>query len=63
MSKESIPFEGVIPFISRHAEENTASVKRWAENFMNKVTCSECNGTRLRKEAHYFKLDGKHIGD
>jgi len=63
VSKDSIPFEGVIPFISRHAEENTASVKRWAENFMNKVTCPVCEGTRLRKEAHYFKLDGKHIGD
>ena len=63
VSKDSIPFEGVIPFISRHAEENTASVKRWAENFMNKVTCPVCEGTRLRKEAHYFKLDGNHIGD
>ena len=63
VSKDSIPFEGVIPFISRHAEENTASVKRWAENFMNKVTCPVCEGTRLRKEAHYFKLAGKHIGD
>ena len=63
VSKDTVPFEGVIPFISRHAEENTASVKRWAENFMNKVICPECEGTRLRKEAHYFKLDGKHIGD
>ena len=63
VSKDAIPFEGVIPFITRHAEENTASVKRWAENFMNKVICPECEGTRLRKEAHYFKLDGKHIGD
>ena len=63
LAKNTIAFEGVIPFISRHAEENTASVKRWAENFMNKVTCSECEGTRLRKEAHFFKIDGKHIGD
>ena len=42
LAKNTIAFEGVIPFISRHAEENTASVKRWAENFMNKVTCSHC---------------------
>ena len=63
LAKNTIAFEGVIPFISRHAEENTASVKRWAENFMNKVTCSECEGTRLRKEAHFFKIEGKHIGD
>jgi len=63
ISKNSISFEGVIPFLSRHAEENTASVKRWAENFMNKVVCTECKGTRLRKEAHFFKIDDKHIGD
>lgn len=63
LAKNTIAFEGVIPFISRHAEENTASVKRWAENFMNKVTCSECEGTRLRKEAHFFKIDGMHIGE
>jgi excinuclease ABC subunit A len=61
--KEIIKFEGIIPFITRHSEESSAGVQRWAQSFMNKVTCSTCQGTRLRKEAHYFKLDGLHIGD
>lgn len=61
--KESIRFEGIIPFISRHSEESTAGVQRWAQSFMNKITCSTCEGTRLRKEAHYFKIDQYHIGD
>jgi excinuclease ABC subunit A len=30
---------------------------------MDEYTCSECNGSRLRKEALYFKLDDKNIGD
>ena len=61
--KESIRFEGIIPFISRHSEESTAGVQRWAQSFMNKIVCSTCEGTRLRKEAHYFKIDNHHIGD
>ena len=61
--KESIRFEGIIPFISRHSEESTAGVQRWAQSFMNKIICSTCEGTRLRKEAHYFKIDNHHIGD
>lgn len=27
------------------------------------TTCDECNGTRLRKEAQYVKIGGKHIGE
>lgn len=61
--KTVVYFEGIIPFISRHSEESTAGVQRWAQSFMNKVTCPECEGTRLRKEAHYFKIDHQHIGE
>lgn len=61
--KELIRFEGIIPFVSRHSEESTAGVQRWAQSFMNKVNCQTCQGTRLRKEAHFFKIDNYHIGD
>ena len=61
--KELIRFEGIIPFVSRHSEESTAGVQRWAQSFMNKVNCPTCQGTRLRKEAHFFKIDNYHIGD
>ncbi|MCH2231196.1 MAG: excinuclease ABC subunit UvrA [Crocinitomicaceae bacterium] len=56
-------FEGVINFISRHSEESSAPIQRWAQSFMNKKVCSTCNGTRIKKEAHYFKIGGKHIGE
>lgn len=56
-------FEGVISFISRHSEESSAPIQRWAQTFMNKKECSMCRGTRINKEAHYFKIGGKHIGD
>ncbi len=61
--KAIVRFEGIISFISRHSEESTAGVQRWAQSFMNKIICTTCEGTRLRKEAHFFKIDEKHIGD
>lgn len=56
-------FEGIINFVSRHSEESTAAIQRWAQSFMNKKVCPTCEGTRLKKEAHFFQLDGLHIGD
>jgi excinuclease ABC subunit A len=59
----TVVFEGIINFVSRHSEESSAPIQRWAQSFMNKVICSTCEGTRLKKEAHFFKFDDKHIGD
>jgi excinuclease ABC subunit A len=59
----SFRFEGIINFISRHSEESSAPIQRWALSFMNKICCPVCNGTRLKKEAHFFRIDNKHIGD
>ena len=59
-----IEFEGIVNIISRQFEENkTKSIGRWANNFMNKVTCTTCNGSRLQKQAMYFKIDDKSIAD
>ena len=59
----SIVFEGVMSFISRHSEESSAAIQRWAQSFMNKDVCPTCDGTRIKKEAHYFKIGGKNIGE
>jgi excinuclease ABC subunit A len=57
-------FEGVTSFLSRQFQEAPSpAVRRWVENFMNKKVCDQCNGTRLRKEASYFKIDNIHIGE
>jgi excinuclease ABC subunit A len=59
----AVLFEGIIQFVSRHSEESSAAIQRWALSFMNKKCCPTCKGTRLKKESHFFKLDGKHIGE
>jgi excinuclease ABC subunit A len=60
----SVRYEGVISFIERQAEESTSpAITRWAQSFMNKIICPTCEGSRLKKEAHFFRLDGKNIGE
>ena len=57
-------FEGIIDFIQRHFENtNSAAIQRWAQSFMNKKQCPDCEGSRLKKEALYFKIGGKNIGE
>ncbi|MDC3252796.1 excinuclease ABC subunit UvrA [Crocinitomicaceae bacterium] len=59
----SVVFEGVIHFITRHSSESSAPIQRWAQSFMNKKRCNVCNGTRIKKEAHYFRIGGQNIGE
>jgi excinuclease ABC subunit A len=61
--KHQARFEGIISFISRHAEDSSAPVQRWAQSFMEKKLCAVCSGTRLKKEAHFFKINEKNIGE
>jgi excinuclease ABC subunit A len=56
-------FEGIANFMTRHSEDSTAGIQRWAQGFMNKKMCPECHGARVRKEALQFKLNNQTIGD
>ena len=59
-----IDFEGISNFIKNQFEQSeSASIKRWAKEFMDENECSECQGTRLRKEVLYLKINEKSIGD
>lgn len=59
-----IDFEGISNFIKNQFEQSeSASIKRWAKEFMDENECSECHGTRLRKEVLCFKINEKSIGD
>ncbi|MEM8506494.1 MAG: excinuclease ABC subunit UvrA [Bacteroidota bacterium] len=60
----SIDYEGIANFIKNQFEEsNSTSIKRWAKEYMDKITCPSCNGSRLRKESLYFKIAGKNIAE
>ncbi|MGB0404128.1 MAG: excinuclease ABC subunit UvrA [Salibacteraceae bacterium] len=60
----TVKFEGVVNFITNSVgDEFGAGYQRWAQSFMNKVKCAECDGTRLKKESLYFKIGDKNIGE
>lgn len=63
MNPKHVGFEGIINFLMRHADDGPAAIQRWAQSFMNVVTCPTCNGYRLKTEALYFKINQKHIGE
>lgn len=57
-------FEGVATFITRQAEDDPSpGMLRWAHGFTNKKKCPACEGTRLKKEALYFKIADKNISE
>jgi excinuclease ABC subunit A len=60
----SLSFEGIVNFIERQRQESESNtLNEWVAGFMNKVICPDCHGSRLKKEALYFKIDGKNISD
>ena len=59
-----IDFEGVSNFIeNQYKNAESTSLKRWAKDYMDKVTCPVCNGSRLKKESLYFKINNKNIAE
>jgi excinuclease ABC subunit A len=59
-----IDFEGVATFLQNTFEANESkSLKRWAKDYMDKISCSDCGGSRLRKESLNFKINDKNIAD
>ena len=60
----NLKFDGVSNILKEQFDEgNSQNYQRWAGAFMNKVTCPECDGKRLKKESIYFKFDGKNISE
>lgn len=60
----NLKFDGVSNILKEQFDEgNSQNYQRWAGAFMNKVECPECKGKRLKKEALYFKFDGKNIAE
>ena len=59
-----IDFEGVANFIdNQYKNAESTSLKRWAKEYMDKVECPVCEGSRLRKESLYFKVAGQNISE
>lgn len=59
-----LDFDGLVNFILNQYEEGeSASIRKWVGSFINQVKCPECEGTRLKKEARWFRIAGKNIAE
>lgn len=64
VSGYAMQFNGIVNFIAdQHEENNTEGTRSWAKDFMNDVVCPECEGTRLKKQALWFKIGDKNISE
>ncbi len=71
LSDESVPneftgsYEGIIPMLKRwfSSSQSTDVLREWVEKFMELKTCDTCQGTRLKKESRWFKLDNRNIAE
>ncbi len=56
--------EGIINMLERWYRDSTSEkIRQWAEEFLSIKTCPSCDGYRIKKEARYYKLGEKHIGE
>lgn len=63
-SSYTLSFEGLIKYIENYGKENSSQIsKKWADSYMNRHICSECNGNRLKKESLHFLINEKNISE
>jgi excinuclease ABC subunit A len=59
-----INFDGIANFIeNQYRHTDSSSIKRWAKNYMDKIKCPTCEGSRLKKESLFFKINQQNIAD
>jgi excinuclease ABC subunit A len=58
------PFEGLVNLLLRwYANPYTERMREWTEEFMEVKPCATCEGTRLRKESRWFKVNNRNIAE
>lgn len=57
-------FDGIIKYLRQVMENDDSSAgQKWAEQFMRDVTCPECRGQRLNREALSYKIWNRNIAE
>lgn len=58
-------YEGIINMLKRWfgSTQTSENLRGWVEEFMHLKTCAVCEGTRLKKESLWFKINEKNIAE
>ncbi|HOO68208.1 MAG TPA: excinuclease ABC subunit UvrA, partial [Bacilli bacterium] len=55
-------YEGISNmFERRYMETNSEFIRDWLKNYMTELTCDVCNGSRLKEEILYVRINNKNI--
>ncbi|MGB5237896.1 MAG: excinuclease ABC subunit UvrA [Flavobacteriaceae bacterium] len=59
-----IDYEGIANFLKNqyHSADST-SIRRWAKEYMDRIGCPDCEGSRLKKASLYFKIYERNIAE
>lgn len=57
-------FDGIIKYLRQVMEsEDSSTGQKWAEQFLQEITCPECKGQRLNREALSYKIWNLNIAE
>lgn len=57
-------YEGLVKYIEMQQDDDAgATAQKWSGQFFSRITCPECGGQRLNKEALHFFIEGKNIAE
>lgn len=57
-------YEGLVKYVESQREDNPSQkAQKWANQFVRTIECPECQGMRLKREALWFRIDGKNISE
>ncbi len=63
-SAYALSFDGIVSFIqNQNIESGSKNLQKWANGFMNKLKCPECNGDRLKNESLHYLIADKNIAN
>jgi excinuclease ABC subunit A len=61
---ENEDYPGVVNMVVRWFTDSSSDmVREWAEKYMMLKPCASCNGTRLKEESLWFKIDETNIAE
>ena len=59
-----VAFDGIIKYLRGVMENDESSAgQKWADQFLAEITCPECHGQRLNREALSYTFGGRNIAD
>ncbi len=59
-----VNFEGVVNYVTQEQSENPSKkAQTWANQFIRRIACPECHGTRLKQESLFFRIHDKNIAE